>query len=149
MGETIRESFTGTWMGEGPKLGMQVRSSKNNGYFCQYMWMTLKRLVKKQKKAPMWKELMKDGDIEEPTSFLDHVYSGCTQRACKPNVYLGCTQRECKPNEKIFDAYRHMFEFLLQQLKNYLGGKNLTQRRLRGPTEGHAQKNALRETVNW
>ena len=44
---------------------------------------------KKQKLAPMWKKLMKDVDTEEPTSFLDHVY-------------LGCTQRECKPNEKIF-----------------------------------------------
>ena len=29
-------------------------------------------------------------DIDEPTSFLDHVY-------------LGCTRRECKPNENIFE----------------------------------------------
>ena len=40
---------------------------------------------------------MKDVDIEEPTSFLDHVY-------------LGCTQRECKPNEKIIRQYNKMFE---------------------------------------
>ena len=24
-------------------------------------------------------------DIDEPTSFLDHVHLGCTQRECKPN----------------------------------------------------------------
>ena len=40
---------------------------------------------------------MKDVDIEEPTSFLDHVYSGCTQR-------------ECKPNEKIIGQYNEMIE---------------------------------------
>ena len=40
---------------------------------------------------------MKNVDIEEPTSFLDHVY-------------LGCTQRECKPNEKIIGHYNKMFE---------------------------------------
>ena len=52
---------------------------------------------KKQNLAPMWKKLMKDVDFEEPTSFLDHVY-------------LGCTQRECKPNEKIIGQHNKMFE---------------------------------------
>ena len=41
---------------------------------------------------------MKDVDIEEPTSFLDHLY-------------LGCTQRGCKPNEKIFGQYNKMSEY--------------------------------------
>ena len=26
---------------------------------------------------------MKDVDLGEPTSFLDHVYLGCTQRECQ------------------------------------------------------------------
>ena len=52
---------------------------------------------KKQKSAPLWKKLMKDVDIEEPTSFLDRVY-------------LECTQRECKPNEKIIGQHNKMFE---------------------------------------
>ena len=39
----------------------------------------------------------KNVDIDEPTSFLDPVY-------------LGCTQRECKPNEKIIGKYNKMFE---------------------------------------
>ena len=28
---------------------------------------------------PMWKVLLKEADLGEPTSFLDHVYLGCTQ----------------------------------------------------------------------
>ena len=51
---------------------------------------------KKQNMALMWKKLMKNVDIDEPTSFLDHVY-------------LGCTQRECKPNETIIAQYTKMF----------------------------------------
>ena len=40
---------------------------------------------------------MKNVDNDEPTSFLDHVY-------------LGCTQRECKPTETIIEQYTKMFE---------------------------------------
>ena len=57
----------------------------------------IKMAGKKQNLAPVWKKLMKDVDNEEPISFLDHVY-------------LGCTQRECKPNEKIIGQYYKMFE---------------------------------------
>ena len=47
--------------------------------------------------GPTWKILMKDVDLGEPTSFLDHVY-------------LGCTQRECQISKDIVDNYRSMFE---------------------------------------
>ena len=40
---------------------------------------------------------MKLVDLGEQTSFLEHVY-------------LGCTQRECKSNERIIDEYRNMLE---------------------------------------
>ena len=52
---------------------------------------------KKQHINPMWKILMKDVDLGEPTSFLDHVY-------------LGCTQRECQISKDIVDKYKSMFE---------------------------------------
>ena len=39
---------------------------------------------------------MKNVVLDEPTSFLDHVY-------------LGCTQRDCKPNE-IIEEYTKLFE---------------------------------------
>ena len=47
--------------------------------------------------APMWKKLMKRADLGEPTSFLD-------------KLYLGCTQREYKVNENVVHQYREMFE---------------------------------------
>ena len=45
----------------------------------------------------MLKILVKEVDLGEPTSFLDHVY-------------LGCTQRACKTSKDIVDSYRTMFE---------------------------------------
>ena len=45
----------------------------------------------------MWKVLTKEVDLGEPTSFLDHVY-------------LGCTQRQCEICKHIVDNYRVMFE---------------------------------------
>ena len=47
--------------------------------------------------AHMWKKLMKNVDIDEPTSFLD-------------DVFLGCTPRECKPKETIIEQYTKMFK---------------------------------------
>ena len=52
---------------------------------------------KKQNIDPTWKILMKDVDLGEPTSFLDHVY-------------LGCTQRECQISKDIVDNNRNIFE---------------------------------------
>ena len=57
----------------------------------------IKRAGKKQTLDPKWKILMKEVDLGEPTSFLDHVY-------------LGCTQRECQISKDIVDNYRSMFE---------------------------------------
>ena len=37
----------------------------------------------KQNIDPMWKVLNKEVDLGEPTSFLDHVCLGCTQRKCE------------------------------------------------------------------
>ena len=45
----------------------------------------------------MWKLLNKEVDLGEPTSFLDHVF-------------LGCTQRQCEISKDIVDNYRTMFE---------------------------------------
>ena len=53
---------------------------------------------KKQNIDPMWKVLNKEVDEGEPTSFLDHVY-------------LGCTQRQCEISKDIVDNCRTMFEF--------------------------------------
>ena len=47
--------------------------------------------------ARMLKKLMKNVNMDEPTSFFYHVY-------------LGCTQRECTQNETIVGQYGKMFE---------------------------------------
>ena len=52
---------------------------------------------KKQNLDPMWKVLNKEVDLGGSTSFLDHVY-------------LGCTQRQCQTSKDIVDNYRTMFE---------------------------------------
>ena len=63
---------------------------------------------KKQNLDPMWKVLNKEVDLGEPTSFLDHVY-------------LGCTQRHCEISKDIVDNYRSMFESRLsrEELKSF------------------------------
>ena len=56
----------------------------------------IKLAGKKQNINPMWKVLNKEVDLGEPTSFLDHVY-------------LGCTQRQCEISKDIVDNCRTMF----------------------------------------
>ena len=62
---------------------------------------------KKKHIDPMWNVLMKRVDLGEPTSFLD-------------NVYLGCTQRESKTSEVIVEHYRICLNrgSLVEQLRN-------------------------------
>ena len=57
----------------------------------------IKIVGKKQNIVPMWKVLNKEVDLGEPTSFLDHVY-------------LGCTQRQCEISKDSGDNHRTMFE---------------------------------------
>ena len=79
--------------------------NKDCSYRCT--WMISTWLERKQNMSPVWKKLMKLVDLGEPTSFLDHVY-------------LGCTQRECKPNETVLEEHRKCsnHKFLLEQLKS-------------------------------
>ena len=67
-------------------------------YSHRYTWMTSKWLEEKQNLSPIWKKLMKLVDLGEPTSFLDHVYLGCTQRECKSN------ENTTKENEKMLES---------------------------------------------
>ena len=98
-----------------------------------------KSLGKKQ--APMWKKLLKKVQNDEPTSFLDHVCLGCTQRECKPNEIILLLRN-------IQRSLNHVF--LLKQQKNYQSDKSLTQKQSRGPaTWRDMLKNALGDTVNW
>ena len=65
----------------------------------------IKLAGKKQNVDPVWKVLNKEDDLGEPTSFLD-------------NVYLGCTQRQCEISKDIVDKYRAMFESRISAARN-------------------------------
>ena len=82
---------------------------------------------------------MKNVAIEEPTSFLDHVY-------------LECAQRECKPNDTTTEQYKKCLNhvFLLEQQKNYQDGKSHMRKLQRRPTTWKDMlKNVWNEIANW
>ena len=70
---------------------------REKGLFLSVYVDDIKLAGKKHNIDPMWKVLNKEVDLGEPTSFLDHVY-------------LGCTQRQCEVSQNIVDSYRTMFE---------------------------------------
>ena len=70
---------------------------REKGLFLPVYVDDIKLAGKKQNLDPMWKLLNKEVDLGEPTSFLDHVY-------------LGCTQRQCEISKDIVDNYRTMLE---------------------------------------
>ena len=95
---------------------------------------------KKKNVAPTWKKLMKNVDLDEPISFLDHVY-------------LGCTQRERKVNEIVVEQHKKMFESRISSgaTENFEGWEKPDAQTVAWSydMEGHAQKNASSGTVNW
>ena len=70
---------------------------REKGLFLSVYVDDIKLAGKKHNIDPMWKVLNKEVELGEPTSFLDHVY-------------LGCTQRQCEKSKDIVDNYRTMFE---------------------------------------
>ena len=96
MGKAIWENPIEIRLGEGFRLGMPIRTPwKRVVLICVCGWHQL--AGKKHNIDPMWKVLNKEVDLGEPTSFLDHVY-------------LGCSQRQCEISKDIVDNYRTMFE---------------------------------------
>ena len=73
---------------------------RNQGLFLSVYAYDINVAGKKQNMAPMWKKLMKNVDLDEPTSFLDHVYLGCTQREYKPNEVINDEYRKCSNHRK-------------------------------------------------
>ena len=77
---------------------------REKGLFLSVYVDDIKLAGKKQNLDPMWKVLNKEVDLGEPTSFLDHVY-------------LGCTQRQCEISKDIVDNYSTMFESRISAVK--------------------------------
>ena len=86
--------------------------NRARGLFLSVYVDDIKLARKKQNINPTWKIFMKDFDLGEPTSFLDHVYLGCGQRECqirKDNVDNYATEKlsETKTTGKL-DAKRYL-----------------------------------------
>ena len=100
----------------------------------------IKMVGKKWNMAPMWKTWMKNVDLDEPTSYLDHGY-------------LRCTQRECKPHETIIEQKMKMFEsrFSLGATEKLPGWENPHAKTVAWSydVEKHAQKCVERHIANW
>ena len=81
--------------------------------------------------APMWHKLMNNLDLDEPESFLDHLYSGCTHRECKPNGII------IEQNTKMFGS-----RVSAGANENYQGGKTPHAKTVAWSydMEGHAPK---------
>ena len=93
---------------------------REKGLFLSVYVDDVKLARKKQNINSTWKIFMKDVDLGEPTSFLDHVY-------------LACSQRECQMSKDVVDNHRCMFESRIsarateqycelakKQLRNYI-----------------------------
>ena len=97
---------------------------KDYYYYYQYTWVRLKWLERSRIWLPCGRNWWNIFILTNPTSFLDHVY-------------LGCTQRKCTPNEDIVNQKREMFwitNFCWCHWKVSRLGNQLAQRRLRGPS---------------
>ena len=92
---------------------------------------------KKQNINPVWKLLNKEVDLGEPTSFLDHVY-------------LGCTRRQCALSKDIVDNYRTMFESRISAgaTEKLPWSENLSISSWSYDMEGHANK-CVERIVSW
>ena len=71
--------------------------TRTRGRFLSVYVDDIKLAGKTDNMEPTWKILMKNVDLGEPTSFLDHVN-------------LGCTERECQISKDIVTNCRDMFE---------------------------------------
>ena len=89
----------------------------------------IKLAGKKQNIDLFWKLLNKVVDLGETTSFLDHVY-------------LGCTQRHCEISKDTVDDYRTMFESRISagRTEKLPHSENLRISSWSYDMEGHAKK---------
>ena len=72
--------------------------NRTRGLFLSVYVDDIKMAGKTENLGPTWKFLLKDVDLEEPASFLNHVYLGCTSK------------KECTINDDTVTKYRDMFE---------------------------------------
>ena len=124
----LRNSYWNT-VGRKFSIGTAYSYTVKKGLFLSVYVDDIKLDGKKQNINPMWKVLNKEVDLGEPTSFLDHVY-------------LGCTQRQCEISKDIVDNYRTMFEsrISVEATEKLPHSENMSFSLWSYDMEGHAKK---------
>ena len=103
--------------------------NREKGLFLSVFVDDIKLAGKKQNLDSVWKVLNKEIDLGEPTSFLDHVF-------------LGCTQIQCEISKDIVDNYRTIFESRIsaERTEKLPYSENLRISSRSHDMEGHAKK---------
>ena len=136
MGKVFRESSFWTLLGKVSNCEC-LFVNREKGLFLSVNVDDVKLAGKKENIDPMCKVPMKEGDLGEPTSFLDHGY-------------LGCTQRECETSKGMVDNVRNMFESLQEQKKSCLILRNLVHTFPHGPVIWKVmQRNVWNDVATW
>ena len=65
----------------------------------------IKLAGKRQNINPTWKIIMKDVELGEPTSFLEHVFVGCTQRQCQKSKEIVCKTKTSQETQKSLQKF--------------------------------------------
>ena len=91
MEKAFWESSIGARLVKSSELGC-VSVNPEQGLFLSVTVDDIKLAGKKQNLDPRWEILSKEVDLGEPTSFLDHLYLGCSQRQCETsqNIVDNC-----------------------------------------------------------
>ena len=122
------------------QIGNAYSLTEKKGLFLSVYVDDLKLAGKKQNINPTWEVLMKDVDLEEPTSFLDHVYLGFSQRE------LSNTQRYCRQLQTCVWNPKS----LLELQKSYPVQEDLTQIYLHGLVLWKVMpRNVWSDLANW
>ena len=72
-GKSSSRKFTGTWIGKKVPNWECLFVHRKQGLFLSKNVDDIKMVGKKQNMAPMWKKLMMNVDLDEPTTSLDRV----------------------------------------------------------------------------
>ena len=122
MGKTIRESSIGTRLGKIPNWECFLVYSEKRPFLSVYVD-DMKLAGKKTNIDPMWKVFMKEVDLGEPTSFLDHVYLGCTQGECQTSKDIVDNFGKCLNPKSLLELQKS--DPILRNLAQALRGKIL------------------------
>ena len=121
--------------GNNCRIGTACLFIEDKGLFLSVFVDDIQNGWKEAENGSQVEEWMRNVDLDEPTSFPDHVY-------------LGGTQREKRLLNSLRTCSNH--EFRLELLKNYQGRKNFTRKRSRDPTTWKDMlSSAVRDVANW